>query len=57
VLKIQIGPREGPLLGAVLVGLLAGFRFTMGYQLAATIAVIIVGGFFVLKWVMRVVEK
>lgn len=49
-LKIDVSPREGSLLAAAVVGLLAGFQFTRDYRLAAQVALIVIGGSFVLRW-------
>lgn len=56
VLKIEVKPRDGALLAAAVIGLLAGFQFTNDYRLAAQIALIIVGGAFLLRWVMRLIH-
>jgi hypothetical protein len=55
--KIDVSARENALLAAAVVGLLAGFQFTRDYQLAATISLIVVGGSFFLRWIMRLMGK
>ena len=55
-LKVEVSPREGALLAAAVIGLLAGFEFTTDYSLAAQVALIIVGGSFLLRWVMRLMH-
>ena len=57
LLKIDVEPRQSALLGAVLIGLLAGFQFTRDFQLAAYISVVVVAGSFLLQWVMHRLGK
>src|SRR5712691_10106678 len=57
VLDMNVTPRQQALLSAAVIGFLAGFDFIRNYRLAATMSLIIVGGWFLTKWLMRGVDK
>ena len=52
-LKVAVSAREQAYLAAAVSGYLAGFQFFRDYWLAAKMSLIIIGGYFLMKWVTQ----
>ena len=57
VLRVQVPRAEAAMQAAAVVGLLAGFQYTRDYWLATKMSAILVGGSFLLRWIMAWVTE
>jgi hypothetical protein len=55
--KVAVTPREQAYFAAAVSGYLAGFQFFRDYRLAAKMSLLVIGGYFGLKWITHVLDQ